>query len=186
VRIAELRKEQNRLNAELTRRKLWPELTLSTGAVYGSSDYLGTGLSPSENDKVTWNAMVTLNFNFLDWGVRRRNSQVANERVMIQENQIENEIFSLRTEIQNLENEIEQLQRNFKLAEELLELERTNLELISREYRQGSVQYLDYVTGLTNFSDAQTRYYTSLYELKQALLARDYHQGRIHASILGR
>ncbi len=185
-RIADLQRRSAALNAELSRRKVWPEIGIATSATYGSSDYWNTSKRVYENDKLSWSALLTVKYNLLDWGVRRRNSEIAASRAQIRANELETDLLSLREEIEKLSVDARKLQSSFQLADELFKLERTNLNLITTEYRQGKVQYLDYINALQNLASAKNTYYSSLFELKRALLALHYHEGTLHEAIQGK
>lgn len=184
-RIAELQNENVRLQERQVKRRLWPELSLTGGANWGSSEYLGTGRSISENDSLSWNAVLSLRYNFLDWGTRSREARIAGERTEIQLNSSTAALQALRQELESLELNIRQLTENFRLGEELLSLEQTNLDLITQEYRQGKVQYLDYITSVRDFASARSGYYNSLFNLKKGLLTQKFHQGAIYEAIVG-
>lgn len=182
-RMAALQRRVADLNSELARRKLWPEVGVITAANYGSSDYLNTGLRVHENDKLAWSALLTVKYNLLDWGVRRRNTEIAASRAQIRANELELELLALREEVDKLTVDLRKLQESFQLTDELFKLEKANLALITNEYRQGKVQYLDYINALQNFASAKSSYYSSLFDLKRAVLGRRYHEGTIHEAI---
>lgn len=182
-RIAQLQNESQRLQEEQTRRRLWPELYLSGGANYGSSSYLNSGRSVRDNDSTSWNAVLSLRYNFLDWGTRRREAAIAGERTAITENANTSRLLSLRQELERLRLDIRQLRENFRLGTELLELEKGNLALIDSEYRQGKVSYLDYITSVKDFASARIGYYSSLYGLKRGLLTQHFHRGTLYETI---
>lgn len=183
-RVAELQRRVADLNTELARRRLWPEVGVVTSATYGSTDYWNTGTRAHENDRLSWSALLTVKYNILDWGVRRRNAEIAASRAHIRSNELDTELFGLREEMEKLAVDLRKIQESFLLTDELYKLERANLSLITNEYRQGKVEYLDYINTLQNFASAKLNYYSSLYELKRAILARRYHEGTIHEVIL--
>lgn len=182
-RLAELERETQSLEASLLTRRYWPELTLSSGVTYRATDYLGQNDVTVANDQLGWNALLTLRYNLWDWGIRRRDRTVAEERRRIQSNELETELLSLRSEIERLMLSLEQFRSNFKLSQELLKLEQDNMRLLETEYRNGKVSYLDYINSLENLADARIKYYSALYELKQGLLAHGYHEGTLYESI---
>jgi len=184
--LAELQRRVSDLNHEIVRRKQWPELGLVATANYGSSNYMFTGLPPHESDRLNWSALVTLRYNILDWGVRRRNSEIAANRTAIRANELESELLGLREELEKLEVDLRKLQESFHFSEDLLKLERANLQLITNEYRQGKVQYLDYISSLQNFANAKSIYYNSLFDLKKGILARRYHEGTLYEALQGK
>ncbi len=184
TRIAELQKEMQKLKEAQAHRRLWPELYLTAGGSYGSNEYLGTGTKIEDKDILSWNAVVGIKYNFLDWGTRSRQAEAEAQRTAIQSNETDSRLQALRQELSRLSLDFRQLSQNFRLGTELLSLEKKNLELITNEYRQGKVQYLDYITSLKDFANARIGYYTSLFDLKKGILAQKYHQGTIYDAIL--
>lgn len=183
-RIATIQARSDSLQEAQIRRRLWPELSLTGGATYGSSDFIGTGNSISQRDSLGWRALITVKYNFLDWGTRSRDISIASERTYIQANARADQLIRLRQEIDRLTTDFLQLRENFRLGEELLELENRNFELLSLEYRQGKVQYLDYITSLRELSAAKAGYYSSLFSLKKGILSQRFHQGTIYETII--
>lgn len=183
-RIAQLQEESDRLQENQVRRRLWPELGVTAGASYGSNGYLGTGTAFHERDSLGWSALVSLKYNFLDWGTRSRDAQIALERSEISGNTREDRLLSLRLELDRLTADFLQLRENFRLGEELLSLERRNFELMSSEYRQGKADYLDYITSLRELAAAKSSYYSSLFDLKRGILSQKFHQGTLYETIV--
>lgn len=185
-KIAELDQKVADLGAELVRRRQYPILGLTTGATYGSSDYLFTGQPYWVERRYGWNALVTLSYNFFDFGTRRRNAEIAAQQAAVQADTLTGGLLDLRQQIDKLQIDLKQLTESFRLSDELFRLERTNLALITNEYRQGKVQYLDYITSLQNFASAKSTYYTSLYSLRKSQLSERYHEGTLYEAIESR
>lgn len=184
TQIARMQRQVSDLNTQIVYRKLWPELGLAASATYGSSDYLGPARAPIyANDKTSWSAYFTIKYNLFDFGVRRRNAEIAAERAAVEANESDAQILALREELDKLGLQLSQLRDSFRLSDELLRLERNNLALITSEYRQGKVQYLDYINSLQNFANAKSTYYSSLFDLRKALLAQQYHLGTLYDAI---
>jgi outer membrane protein len=182
-RIADLTRQVNDLNTDIVHRRQLPQLGLTASATYGSSGYLLTGVPAWESDKLGWNALLTLNYNLFDFGTRRRNSEIAAQQAAAASDVLAGTLLDLRQELDKLQVSLRELFDSFQLSQELLRLERANLALITNEYRQGKVQYLDYINSLQNFSSAKSTYYTSLYELRKSQLAERYHEGTIYEAI---
>lgn len=188
-KVAELQRRVSGLNTQLASRKLWPEVGLALNGTYGSSGYVGPGKSVRsvyERDSSSWSAFLTLKYNIFDFGLRRRNAEIAAETAAVQSNDLESQLLDLRSEVSQLQSDLRQLQESFRISEELLKLEQGNLALISSEYRQGKVQYLDYITSLQNVASARSSYYSALYELRKGELSQKYHEGKIYEAILGK
>ncbi len=184
-KIAELQNQVSDLNTDLVNRKLWPVLGVTASATHGSSNYLFTGVPEWVNRSTSWNALLTLSYNFFDFGTRRRNAEIAAEQASVQANMLTSGLLDLHRDIEKLQLDLRRLAETYRLSEELFKLERSNLMLITNEYRQGKVQYLDYITQLQNFASAKTTYYSSLYELRKGQLAERYHEGSLYEAILG-
>jgi adhesin transport system outer membrane protein len=183
VRIGEIQKQIATVNADLVSRKNMPEWIFSGGVSYGSSDYLGTSQTVSDNAGTNWNALILVKYNFFDWGIRSRDSEVALQKKMIQENKAETRILALRTTLLALVSDMKREQKTFGLAKDLLNMEKINFELIEREYHSGKVQYLDLITGLSNLSDAQVKFFTAVAGLETVKLNVLYHQGKLYDEI---
>lgn len=185
-KIAELTRQTADLNTDIVSRKQWPVLGLTAAANYGSTNYLFTGVPEWVNQTKNWNALLTLNYNFFDFGTRRRNTEIAAQQAAIQADSLEGGLLDLRQTIDKLEIDLRQSVQSYYLSQELLKLERTNLALITNEYRQGKVQYLDYINSLQNFASAKATYYSSLYDLRRQQLALHYHEGNLYETVQGR
>lgn len=183
-RAAQLQKDVNKLNADLIGRKNLPEWFVSTGASYTSSNYLGTGQSFSDNAVTSWNALLTVKYNFFDWGIRSRDKEVALQKSLIQANDLDLSLLALKASLKQLQISLRQAQKTFTLSKELLSLEKSNIYFIEREYRNGKAQYLDLITGLSSLSDAEIKFYSAISDLQITRYTLLYHQGKLYEEIL--
>lgn len=178
-KIHELQKNVNELNANLVSRKTSPEILISSGIGYGSSNYLGSGQSISSNAILSWNAILKINYNFFDWGIRSNNKEIAEQKKRILNNNSDVSLLTLKSTLVDLKLFTVQAKKNFSLSRELLSLEKHNLDFLEREYRFGKVQYLDLITGLNNYFDAEAKYYASISDLQNTKYKILYHQGKL-------
>lgn len=183
-KVAEVQKEINKLDYDLVRRKNLPEWFVSGGARYGSSDYLGSGKSFGQNDQLSWNALLTVKYNFLDWGIRSNDRQIAAEKVIVLENATKSDLLTLNSDINQFKMNIAQVKRNYALAKELFSLEKDNSYFVEREYRNGKIQYLDLITGLNNLTDAQVKFYSAASDLQLLVFTSLYHQGKLYEELV--
>lgn len=181
--ISELQKEIYSLSAELVRKKNSIEIFASAGVGYLSDQYLETGNSFNDRDRVNWNALITIKYNFFDWGVRRKQSESADLRSQVQSHTEDVKNLKLKKELEQLLLNINLYKNQLRLAEELLKMEQTNLSYIEREYRNGKVQYLDFITGLANLSDAKNKYFSSVADLLKLDYTYRYHEGTLYEQI---
>jgi outer membrane protein TolC len=177
---SKLKKKINNLESDLVKRQHRPEIALTTGVNYQNSEYMDKLSSFPHNDSVGWNALVTIKYNLWDWGIKERDREVAVQKNIIQDNEQNSKMLNLQSLINALMIQLEQYRHNYNLTKELLTLEKTNIDFIKREYRNGKVSYLDLVTGLNNLADAQIKYFTAISDLENAEYSYKYHQGTLY------
>ncbi|MEK6624543.1 MAG: TolC family protein, partial [Bdellovibrionota bacterium] len=107
---AQIQKEINQISSDLVARKNLPEWFISTGISYGSSNYLKTGQSLSDNGQVAWNALLTVKYNFFDWGIRSRDREVAAQKNIIQSNALDSTLLNLKSILNQLKINAQKIQ----------------------------------------------------------------------------
>jgi len=180
-RAASLSRHISDLETSLVSRKRWPEVFLNSGASYKIQDYLGP--SGAANGATSWNALLALKYNIWDWGTRSRDTSVALEKKAIQDNELDARILAARTESARIMLDLAQLKEHYHLSDELLRLVESNFELIEKEYRQGRVTYIDFVTELKNLASARSSFYTVLFDLKGQLAQYRYQEGTLYETL---
>lgn len=181
---AQIQKEINALNLEIIAKKNLPEWFVSTGVGYDNSQYVGRNQSFSTNDRISWNALLTVKYNIFDWGIRSRNKEVSAAKNAIQNNALDSDLLVLKSTLKQFVINILQVKKNYELAKELLYLEKNNIDYIEREYRNGKIQYLDLITGLNNLTDAQIKYYSSALDIQTVKYTSLYHHGKLYEELL--
>jgi outer membrane protein TolC len=152
----------NRLQAEINseevsevNRNLWPEITLSASAGH---NYSQNGLSGSGVGTWGWNVQLGLSYLLFDWGVQKRERVIARLKGEHSNLEQRSELLKSLKEIEDLRLSVDQVKRNGTLSRTLLDLEKTNLASLEREYQNGKLGYLDLVSGLNDFAEAQQGY----------------------------
>lgn len=183
-REANFQREIDKLTVSLSKRLNLPRLTLSSGLNYASSSYMGPGAGTLEdNDQLSWNVLVGLSYNIVDWGTRKRDISIARKKQIISSNNLRGQLLSTETQIRQLMLDLGQLEESFKLSRELLTLEKSSFDFLESEYRQGKSTYLDLITGLDSYADAQKKYYNAYFNLKTKIADYHYHNGELYDSI---
>jgi len=167
-RIAKLQTELNPLNVKLVEQKYWPQLLVTSSANYANFGYLNSPNPYSTNQQYGWNVLLGINFNIFDWGIRRRDVEVAKAQALIQDNELKKTELQLTSDIKNLMLTISQLRATDQLAQELQQAEEETYRFIRNEYENGKVTYLDLITSLNNTLDAKIQYLTTHYGLATA------------------
>ncbi len=167
-RIAKLQTDLNPLNVSLVKQKYWPQVLVTGAMTYSNFGYINSGTLFSENQQYGWSVLLGLNFNLLDWGIRKRDVEVAQAQALVQDNQLKKTELQLNADIKNLMITISQLKANDQLASELRQAEEETYRFIRSQYEDGKVTYLDLITSLNDTLDAKVQYLQAHYGLAVA------------------
>lgn len=176
-RTLNLQKEIADLEVELSRRRFWPELNLVGAVSYGSSEYLGTGRSWSDNDSTQWSVLLNLKFNIIDWGVRNRNIQTTRLAQDTAQQSLRAALYRAEKDLERFKVEAQRSSEGYRLAKELLKMEEDTFRLLESDYRSGRASYLELTTGLSNLLDAQSRGQEADYNQASLYLRWKYYKG---------
>ena len=182
-RIAKIQGEVNGKSVSLAERKFWPQVSFSSGITYLNQNYLNSPTSFTTNHQLSWNALVTLQFNFWDWGTRRRDIVIAEYNRDIQENSLNQGLLDVNAKMIGVMAEFSRISRNYKLSHELLTLEEESYRNLELQYREGKLTYLDLITGLTSFLDAKVQFFTAYFDSLQAISKYKFYEGRLYETI---
>lgn len=179
-RMAKMRSGVFENDVSIARRSYYPQFFLSAGASYGSQQYWKTGSTWNDNDFTSWNALLKVNFNLWDWGLRRRNVTIAQDRKIQKEKSLEMEMNEFIANNEKLMLSISLSHNNFLTAKELLSIETDAYAFLQGEYRNGRVSYLDLILGLRDLLNAKNQLFNSFFDLRTQLLQYKYHQGKLY------
>ncbi len=182
ARLAGLEAQVSSKQVDLATRKIWPEISFNTGALYSNLDYYAPRRNLYNGDSVAWHALITVSYNLLDWGTRSRNRGEARERQQIAENSQRDAVLAVNAAEQQLVIDLEKLRQNYRSARDLMNLEQGNTQYMEREYRQGQISYLDLINAYQDLASAQRTYVSAVYDLKRAALEYRYHEGTLYES----
>ncbi len=185
-KISELAQKTGELDTNLVERRWWPEIILKSEVFYRNGNYLNTDLPFENGHSQGWNALVVLNFNLWDWGTRSRDAEVARQRQMINENGIVSERLRIDTELKSLRTEIKQLARTNALNKEIFKAEEQTNKILTTEYQQGRLPYIDLITSINDYRGAEIALVNSHFRLKELLARYYFHQGSIYEKIMDR
>lgn len=182
--LASMRREENQLEVDFSRRKYWPEVSLNSAVTYVNQDYIGNGQPFSQSDQINWQILLTVQYNLWDWGIRKRNLSISINEEKIKNSQIDIEILRLKSDLSKLSLDLKKLKENYKLSKELLKLEEKSYEVLESDYRRGKTSYLDLINSLDALFEAKNKFYSSLYDLKESMHSYWYHQGKIYEKLI--
>lgn len=168
VRAAEYEVKQSQ-------RRYWPQISLDTEWINGSSGYWVDGASHAWGTE--FRTILSFTFNLFDGG--QLSNEVANQRSQLVINQSNAELTRLRliSDIENLKIEANILKGQVQSTLEILEIETQVFNSISREYRVGNLSYLDFINSLNRRLSAQLNVQTSISNYLKTYYRALYHQG---------
>ncbi|HAR42744.1 MAG TPA: hypothetical protein DCS07_08980 [Bdellovibrionales bacterium] len=181
-RMQELENQISDKTADLSRRNYWPQAFLTSGVNYQYRDYLRapTGYASGSTN---WNVMLTLQYNFWDWGIRKRNVLIAEDKTANDRQGRKAELIQQQASIMALAEEMQRLNESFTLQQELLVMEEESYSRLSNDYRDGKISYLDLVSGMDNMFRARVNYYTLYFSLLEREAEYRTYEGTLYETL---
>lgn len=183
-RANQIQRRANDLSVSLTSRKIWPQLALTGNVGYELGGYLGTGARLADTDRFSYGAGLTLTLNLWDWGIRRRDTEIAEKTQWIQDRDLAEREQGDRASIESLWLELARARKSYGISKNLLDLETANFKTLENDYRRGVVRYLDLITGLRDLAGAKLAYLSAYFEYRQNLALHRYYEGKLYETIV--
>lgn len=183
-RITKIQEQVNDKAVTLTQRNFWPQVSVISGVSYYNQNYLNSNTEFSAGNQLSWNAVLTLQYNIWDWGTRRRDVEISKYNRDIQENSMNQGLLEINAKITGVMADISRISHNYKLSQELLSLEEESNRNLEIQYREGKVTYLDLVTSLNSLLDAKVQFHTSYFDALQAVAKYRFYEGNIYEALV--
>ena len=184
-KLSEIEIRIKEVEVRLAEREYWPGLFVSVGAGYNNSGYLGGNGGFGQNEQFGANALLGIKFNLWDWGIRRRDIEIADTKKNMAAQTSQDILLKARALVRSLETSVETARKNLLLTTQLLKAEEENYNSISTQYREGKLAYLDLITSLNDFLDAKLRHYAASFGLAEDLASIHFNQGNIYEFYTG-
>lgn len=182
-RVADLTRSLAPYDVQLAKRNYYPRISLGVGANYGNNNYIHSGVPFSTTQSNGWNVLLTLSYNFWDWGILSRKVEIAERNRDIAENTFRQAALDARSEVNQLMLDLAQIKENYKLVRDLLSSEEESFESTKRDYREGKIQPYDFILSLNDLLDARVRFFTSQYGLAEAQARYQYYYGNLYEKL---
>lgn len=180
-RLRKVQSEINDRSVDLVKRQYWPQISLTGGITYTNGNYINSNTPVfGVNDQFNYNALLTIQYNFWDWGLRRRNVQIAEYKRDIQDNELNVTALETRASVGALMLDVSRVKQNYRLTQELLEMETETYRGLEEKYRDGKVAYIDLITELNNLLDAKVQFYTIYFDLLQNAAKYHFYEGKLY------
>lgn len=144
------------------RLQYWPTVRLNGGVAYcpeWTSSCLGTNGTGTltSSDSTRWNASVvlTLGWNLLDFGVRRRNLALARMAVARSEKNIAQAKWDISSTRATSLRQIEQLFKTRSILARQVSLEQEAFTQVDFDYSQGKTSFLDYQQATSSLNETK-------------------------------
>ena len=146
---------------------IWPQLSL--GAQYKVSDsnyWKGSSFDPQSNQY--WAVTLGLTYTLWDWGTERRSRESDIRTTRVRENEVYQEIRTARMNYDLSREKIRVARKVYAQRAQVLSDERESYNIISRDYREGKITFLDYVSSLRSYTSAELSVFQALVDLNKA------------------
>jgi outer membrane protein TolC len=184
ARIAKLQDELNDRNVDLARRKYFPQVSLTSGVSYNNQSYINANQPFAAGHELSWNTLVSLQYNLWDWGSRKRDVEIADLNRQVAMENVNLGLQDQEAKVEGLMSDLKRVARSYALTSELLSMEEESNQLVERQYREGKSTYLDLITSINNLLDARIQFYTSYFDVLQNLAKYHYYQGKIYNELV--
>jgi outer membrane protein TolC len=138
---------------------------------------MGSNYDPSRNDY--WSLTLGVEYVIWDWGIQRRSSDVVIRGTRLRENEVYQEMRNAQNEVDLVRQRIKVARRVYSSRSLLLGDERESFGLISRDFREGRINFIDYVSSLRSFGRAELSLFEGLVELNKAYFEILLHKGKL-------
>ena len=179
-KISALQDEVNAASVKLAERNYWPQLNVTSGLLYSNQNYINSGESFTAGNQLSWNGLLTLQYNIWDWGTLKRSVQVAELTREVQRNTLNQNLLDVKEKVSELMNGLVRIKDSFKLSQELLEMEEESNQNLEVQYREGKVTYLDLMTSLSDLLGAKVSFHTSYFDALTSLAQYHYYEGTLY------
>lgn len=155
VVLASKEVEISQSQTKLTHRQLWPELSLSLSAGYGSDDFVNSSQSWSAQERWSADGRLELDWTLWDWQSRRSQHQKTELSSQLSQRQLEQAQLDHQTTLARLQREKRRLAESIQLVQEIYQIELKTFRDIEAEYREGKASYLDLISSLDRRTQAE-------------------------------
>jgi len=165
-------------------RELYPQVLLQAGANYNNASYLNSGQRFGATESYGANVALTINYNFLDWGIRGRTVDISEHRKNIATEQFRERKLSLAQEAATLELELDRLRQTYEISASLFKNEEDAFNATQRDYREGKVNSFEFIGYQRDYLNARLGFLTARYGLYAALTRYYYLTGELDERIV--
>jgi outer membrane protein len=182
-RIFALQNDEAHYATNIVRQDYWPKVSWENSAKWTDQDYVDTGMDWGDNRVLGWQTMLVLRYNIWDWGIRRRQVEVARVKETNVELESRQGRLDLATELREVYLKLNQFRENLSATKDLLTLEQQSYSVLETEYRNGRATYLDLITNLNSLVDARGKFLESYFGYRKQQALYSLHKGTLYVDL---
>lgn len=175
----EIRGDQERID----HKRLGPDLTVKASANYALQDFTTPNPSLTQSESRSWNALLTVQWNLLDWGERHRQNEIILNNNRVEDQKDEASLRKLARDLADLAARANNARAAVRLSNELLHMEEVSYRQLEIDYREGKATYLDLITTLQDLTTARRQSSDAQFDWMNIRFESFYHEGRLHEQI---
>lgn len=178
-RIARLQDDISDIHFREVEREDWPRLALKGSFSYNVPQYVGAQ-TPGVDDPY-WNVqgMLVMDYALWDWGIRRRNVEVADQQRVIERDTQEKTRLQVRQDLRRLIAQAALYQKSYAESVQILRDEENVYSSLNQGYRDAKVTYLELITALGELFASRTQSMSLQFSLLKARASLAFYEGNL-------
>ena len=157
----------------------WPQVSLIGTYGYSDADYWN-GRDFQPNAHLLWTLGLGIQYTFWDWGIERRTRDISRRLDLVRENEIYQEIRAAQNDASLANEKVQLAQEAFVSQKLLLTDQKDSFKIISRDFREGRIKFLDYISTLQALASAELSTFESLVELNRSYFLKLLHEDKLN------
>ena len=180
-RIATAQDRISDIHYREVQREDWPRLTLQGMYSYNIPQYIGPVAAGGLDDPY-WNLQATLVLNYAiwDWGIRRRNVEIADHQRQIEKDGQAKTRLQVQQDLNRLGKQTELYKRAYRESTQTLHDEERVYFSLNQGYRDSKVTYLELITALGDLYSIRNQYVSLQFNLLKTRANFAYYEGNLN------
>ena len=178
-RIAAAQDRSSDWKVRQAERENWPRLSLKGAYAYHLPQYIGGRIDDVDAPYWDLQASLVLDWSLWDWGVRRRNVDIAGAQRDADRAGRESTRVQVAQDVARLNANAPRLAKAHRESRQALRDEETAYASVEAAYRQGKVNYLDLTQALGDLFSAKAQHLQFQYDLLRAQADLAFYQGNL-------
>ncbi len=182
LRLIDLQSLVTELRLEAVQREIWPRLSLGASYAYTQPQYVGRRNDPVDDPVWEFQTLLNLEYTIWDWGIRRRNVEIASSQRQIDHNTFELSRLFVSQEIKKLVAQFLLLRESHIQSKQIVKDDAMVFQSLNSGYRDGKVTYLELITALSDSFSSRSEHLSLQFQMLKLRADLAYYQGNVDAT----